>query len=138
MIYRVTDASVIVQWLLPAQFCPLQEKALQFREAFIEQHFAIVVPSLWCYEVGSLLARFAPRRAGELMYHCSKLGMLQVNPGQNLLRKTWRLANRYRVPFYSAAYHALADSNNLELVTADKDYVDKVGDSGRVIYLAEW
>ncbi|MGD8571727.1 MAG: type II toxin-antitoxin system VapC family toxin [Gammaproteobacteria bacterium] len=138
MKYQVTDASVIVQWLLPQEYCPLQQKALLYREAFIEQHFSIVVPSLWCYEVGSILNRFAPRFADDLMAYCSKLGMLQVNPGRKLLHQTWELVNRYQVSFYSASYHALAQSSNLEYVTADKHYLEKLKHDPGVIDLAAW
>ena len=138
MKYLVADASVIVQWLLPEQFCPSQQKALQFREAFIEQHFSIVVPSLWCYEVGSVLNRFAPRHADDLMAYCSRLGLLQVNPGRKLLRKTWQLVNQYNVSFYSASYHALADTSNLEFVTADKSYLERADHPKGVIYLSDW
>lgn len=138
MKYLVADASVIVQWLLPEQYCPLQEKALQLRQGFVEQHFAIVVPSLWCYEVGSVLNRFAPHRADDLMNYCARLGLLQVNPGRRLLRKTWQLVNRYQVPFYSASYHALADNRGLDFVTADDSYLQKLTDRQGVVYLSDW
>lgn len=138
MKYLVADASVIVQWLLPEQFCPLQQKALQFREAFIEQHFSIVVPSLWCYEVGSMLNRFVPRQADDLMAYCSRLGLLQVNPGRKLLRKTWQLVNQYQVSFYAASYHALADTSNLEFVTADNSYLERLDHPRGITYLSDW
>jgi len=72
---------------------------------------------------------------GALSFRFAFLGRVKPPPW---LAKTLELTSRYEVPFYDAAYHAVALIHNGLFVTADTRYVNRVTKSGSVIALSDW
>jgi len=67
-----------------------------------------------------------------------KFGLEEASPSQPWLAKTLELTRRYEVPFYDAAFHALALIHKGLFATADSRYVNRVTEPGSVIALSEW
>jgi hypothetical protein len=53
----VSDASVILKWLLQMDDEPDTGKALLLRDAIIDEHVRVIVPTLWLFEVGNTVTR---------------------------------------------------------------------------------
>lgn len=134
----VPDASVILKWVLPAERETHVDEAMALLDAFSADELALIVPSLWVYEVGNTVTRQHPDTAEEIMADLLALGMEESPYNASLAAQTIRLATRYSVTFYDAAYHALALIHDAVLVSADRRYLRAVASEANAISLAEW
>ncbi len=134
----VPDASVILKWVLPPATEPDVRRALALRDAIATGNVRALVPSLWIYEVGNLLARERPGEASRLLDMLIRFGLADAPRSQAWLDCVLGLTNRYGVTFYDAAYHAHAIVERGVLVTADERYVDRASAAGSVLRLSEW
>ncbi|MGA8598417.1 MAG: type II toxin-antitoxin system VapC family toxin [Bryobacteraceae bacterium] len=134
----VPDASVLLKWVLPSDDEPEADKALLLRTAIRDETVHALLPALWLYEVGNMIARRFPMHASGWLSALMKFGLEEASPSQPWLAKTLELTRRYEVSFYDAAYHALAVIHKGLFVTADSRYVDRVAEPGSVIALSEW
>ena len=96
-----------------------------------------LVPTLWIYEVGNLLARERPGEASRLLDVLVRFGLADAPRSPAWLGGVLKLTKRYGVTFYDAAYHAHAIVERGVLVTADERYVDRVRAAGFVVRLSE-
>ena len=134
----VPDASVILKWVLPPADEPDFERALALRDAIAAGEFQTLVPALWIYEVGNLLARERPDDARQLLEMLLRFGLTTASQSSAWLDRALKLTQRYGVTFYDAAYHAHAIVERGVLITADERYVSRAGEAGFVVRLSEW
>lgn len=134
----VPDASVILKWVLPIADEYGSRQALRLRDALVDDTVRIVVPALWLFEVGNVIARQFPETAARYVDALLKLGLEEAMPSNIWVKKTLELVARYDVTFYDAAYHALALVSGGELVTADERYLARTKAAGAASALAEW
>ena len=134
----VPDASVILKWVLPASEESDTDRALELREAILNESVRALVPSLWWFEVGNTTARRFPALAPAWMAALLKFGLDEAAFSQNWVDRALGLTRLYGVSFYDAAYHALALVRKGVFVTADERYVARVGREGAVVALREW
>ena len=134
----VPDASVILKWVLPQATEPGARHALALRDAIATGSVRALVPALWIYEVGNLLARERPGDASRLLDVLIRFGLAEAPRSPAWLGCVLNLTKRYGVTFYDAAYHAHAIVERGVLVTADERYVDRAGAAGFVSRLSDW
>ena len=134
----VPDASVLLKWVLPSDDEPDTDRALQLRTSILEESVRSLLPSLWLYEVGNMIARRFPAHAVTWMSALMKFELKEAPPTSVWLTTTLELTSKYEVTFYDAAYHALALIHKGTFVTADTRYVKKVADDGNVVALSDW
>ena len=104
----VPDASVILKWVLPLATGLDVRHALALRDAIATGRVRALVPALWIYEVGSLLARKRPGEASRLLDALIRFGLAVAPRSPAWLGCVLTLTKRYGVTFYDAAYHAHA------------------------------
>ena len=134
----VPDASVILKWVLPPATEADMQRALTLRDDIATGNVRALVPSLWIYEVGNLLARERPGEASRLLDVLIRFGLADAPRSQAWLDCVLGLTKQYGVTFYDAAYHAHAIVETGVLVTADERYVDRASAAGFVLRLSEW
>ena len=135
----VVDASTLLKWVLPeaVEECSMQAKAIAV--AALAGRTRLLLPSLWYYEVGNILARRIPEHAAAAMNHLLSLLVPWTQaPTPEILTIALELVRRHGVTFYDASYHALAIASDGVLVTADARNVRKVGASEHVMLLGDW
>lgn len=136
----VPDASVLLKWGLdPLEEDNLEQAAL-LQEAWLDGRIDILLPGIWAFEVGNVLALKKPAHAEELMEIFLGYRIPEVETTPELCRATFRLMKACRVAFYDAVYHAVADMHQGTLVTADEAYHRKTAGAGKgkVVLLREW
>lgn len=62
----------------------------------------------------------------------------EISPDEATVQQTLRLVTTKKVSFYDAAYHAIAIVQRGLSVTADKKYLQAVGNDVHVIHLRDW
>ncbi len=134
----VPDASVILKWVLPAHRETHVEHALALLDAFAREEIELIVPRLWLYEVGNTVTRKNPDGAGEIMRDLLALEMEEAAHDDTFVRETVRLAARYSVTFYDAAYHAVAIARQATLISADERYLRAAAAESHAVALARW
>lgn len=135
----VVDASTLLKWVLPGSDEADVPQANAIAAAALAGRLRLLVPDLWYYEAGNILARRVPAQADGLLRHLDDL----LVPWSRRLTGTTQtlaldLARRHGVTFYDASYHALALASDGVLVTADARYLAKAKADGGVILLADW
>jgi predicted nucleic acid-binding protein len=133
----VPDASVLLKWTLESDNDEDRGQALALKEAWLSGACRIVVPSLWVYEVGNILAIKEPRFAATLLRAVIDLEMEERKPDV-YLGDIYSLTGKYKVTFYDAAYHGLAINSGGTFLTADAAYVRKAQRAGHIRSLRGW
>ncbi|MDP1903981.1 MAG: type II toxin-antitoxin system VapC family toxin [Pseudomonadota bacterium] len=135
----VVDASTLLKWVLPESGEEYLAQANAIAASALSGRLRLLVPSLWYYEAGNILARKIPDQAGAAMDHLvSLLTPWTRPPTPDTQALALELVRRHGVTFYDASYHALAIVGGGMLVTADARYVRKVGASESLMALADW
>lgn len=134
----VPDASVILKWVFAGPVERDREQADAILSGWLDGRLEIVLPHLWVFEVGNVISRKDPARAGELMdvligYRCAV-----EDSTPDLCRAAFELTREFGVTFYDAAYHAVALRRNGTFVTADEAYCRKAAARGGVALLREF
>lgn len=127
----VPDASVILKWVLKDDEMH-REKALAILSGWLGRKYEIIVPSLWCYEVGNILTRRAPVYAGAIMEKLLQYEFPEIKITTPLLSLMIELTQKKKVTFYDAAYHAIAIMEKGKFVTFDKEYYNRTKDIGYI------
>jgi predicted nucleic acid-binding protein len=128
----VTDASVILKWVLDSDDEPGREDAVAILESFVDGNLRLAVPSLWVYEVGNILSRKRPATARDTMTALLDLGLEEVPLGSVLAGRTLELALDKGITFYDASYVAVAENRDAGFVTADRRLAERLGQGFRV------
>jgi predicted nucleic acid-binding protein len=134
----VPDASVVLKWVdrIPGE--KDRERADALLDAWLDGRLEIVLPSLWAYEVGNVLGRYDPSRAGEFMEELLAYRFEEAHPTPDLCRAAFGLMNDHRVTFYDAFYHAVAVHHGGTFITADDAYYRKAHEKGKIALLRVW
>jgi predicted nucleic acid-binding protein len=122
----VTDASVILKWVIGDESEPDQMKAMQLLSAWAAGSVTISAPILWQYEVGNFLGRELPEEAEAKMALLLNLKVRDIELTDNIYRLCFAWMKKYKVTFYDAAYLAVAYDIQATLVTADEKFVKKM------------
>lgn len=122
----VTDASVILKWVIGDENEPDQMKAMQLLSAWAAGSVTISAPILWQYEVGNFLGRELPEEAEAKMALLLNLKVRDIELTDNIYRLCFAWMKKYKVTFYDAAYLAIAYDIQATLVTADEKFVKKM------------
>jgi predicted nucleic acid-binding protein len=130
----VPDASVILKWVLKMEEDHV-EKALALLSSWVAGGTEIVLPSLWVYEVGNIVARKNAERAEEIMALLLDYRFPEARIDAGLMLTSLDLMRRHAVTFYDASYHAVALKAGGTFVTADDAYVRRAGNAGHVLSL---
>ena len=134
----VPDASVLLKWVLPEEREPYAAQAIAIRDAFIAGRIHLLVPSLWFYEVGNVLAAHYPDSAAERLAALAAFRLPEALPTSAWREQIIKLAADHGVTFYDASYHALAAVLDGVFVTADEKYLRKAGPDSHLLGLASW
>jgi predicted nucleic acid-binding protein len=113
------------------------EKALALLSSWVAGETAIVLPSLWVYEVGNIVGRKNAEKAGEIMALLLDYRFPEARTDAGHLLTSLDLMRRHAVTFYDASYHAVALKAGGTFVTADDAYVRRAGDAGHVVSLKD-
>ena len=132
------DASVLLKWVIPGDDGANTAAALSLREEAVSGAIDLVVPQLWIYEVGNALARRFPEQVDDLLASLVDFHLTEAGLDSEWRAQAVSLAATCGVPFYDAAYHAVALARDGVFVTADERYVDRASKVGRVTVLRHW
>ncbi len=120
----VADASFCGAWIFSDESSEAAERLL---EGMLSGSLQLVVPALWQYEMANMLKSGLVRgRLSEsnLVASGRLLGQVPVhavdNPGSGEFARIFKLATRYELSAYDAAYLELSDRLKVELMTADR------------------
>ena len=133
----VPDASVLLKWILRSKDEADRDRALELKAAWVADACELVVPTLWVFEVGNVLALKHPAAAASLLQAMVDLGIREEAP-HGYIGAIVSLMRDHKVTFYDAAYHALAIRHRGTMLTADRAYVKKAAGAGHVTLLNDW
>jgi predicted nucleic acid-binding protein len=133
----VPDASVLLKWVLLSADEDDVARAFEIRAAWLDGRCQLVVPSLWVFEVGNVLALKQPRNASRLLAALVACRFDEADAAR-ITGRACALCAKHGVTFYDAAYHATAIEHGGTLVTADGRYADRTSSSGSVVRLRDW
>jgi len=133
----VTDASVILKWVLGDEKEHDQMKAMQLLKVWAAGNAAISAPTLWQYEVGNFLGREVAEEATEKMDLLLHLKIRTIELSNTMYRACFAWMNKYKVSFYDASYLAVAHELQAVLVTADEKFVKKTRTIDRICLLKD-
>ena len=134
----VPDASVLLKWGLDTLEEDDLEQAALLQEEWLNGRVDLLLPRIWAFEVGNVLALKKPAQAVELMEIFLGYRLPEAETTPELCRATFRLMKACGVTFYDAVYHAVALLRKGVLVTADEAYFQKAAGKGRVVLLRDW
>ncbi len=134
----VPDASVLLKWVLPAAREPQVEQAIALLNAFRDGVVDVLLPSLWIFEVGNVLARNYPDSAKERLAALAALALPEMPLDAAGRELALDMAMRNRTSFYDASYHAIALLHDGRFVTADRRYAEAAGAQGGLVLLSDW
>jgi predicted nucleic acid-binding protein len=133
----VPDSSVLLKWVLESNDEQDRDKAMEIRNAWLSGALTIVVPHLWCFEVGNVLGMKQPALAAPFMEILTQYGF-EEEPAGNVYKKAFDLMKRFNVTFYDAAYHSVAITRSGMMITADDVYYRKTSRAGHISLLQDW
>ncbi len=120
------DASVGAKWFLRDEDGAAEAVALL--DLLGSGHLSIVVPLLFYYEMGNILAvaarrsRVAPATAVAAVCQLGRLH-LRVTPADGQLLPAMAFAQQLGLSFYDATYLAAAEAAGVPLVTCDRQLI---------------
>ncbi len=123
MARAVIDASTLVAALLPEE--PTKDAARSILTRFVEDEIELVAPTLLNYEVANSLLkaeRDRKRRVGSKSIDAmlKELSGLDISLLPVTMEEMVSLARRFDRSSYDASYLALAESEGVPLITADR------------------
>lgn len=121
----VLDASIVVKWIKPHN-----EKDIdQANEYFVQQlqgTIHVCAPALLEYEIHNTIARLTDKKPPILLTFLKNLNIELLPLTDRMTNFCYDLVHSHKITFYDAAYIAVADSLQCDMVTADKKLVDSV------------
>lgn len=115
----VLDASVSAAWAFADETSPLAEKA----QELLRDDYALV-PGIWWYEIRNLLVVNERRQRITADHSAAFMRILSAYPihrdSADQESEIFRIARRYCLSFYDAAYLSLAARHRVPLATLDR------------------
>lgn len=129
----VVDASIVVKW-----FCPEEDSHLSLRllDDCQAGRRRLIAPSLLAYEVANALrynTSLTPERIEQALIALDSLPIATASFGFTALAGICRIARDTGLTVYDAVYLALAVSEGVPLVTADRFLIEKGMAAGLVV-----
>lgn len=134
----VPDASVIIKWAISN---PLEEDthiAMTLLNSWVNGLVNIILPKLWCFEVGNILGLKNMEFAPGIMKVLIGYNFDQQEMNLELAESAFSLMKSYKVTFYDAVYHAVAIYHDGTLLTADDSYIRKAAELGHIMALKDY
>jgi predicted nucleic acid-binding protein len=131
----VVDASVVIPCFVPERFSAAARSWLDAADL-------LLAPELLALECANALwkklrrGEITPGDAGDALEQVLG-GLIELRPAAILARAAFRLASDLAHPVYDCTYVALADAENAELLTADRELVRLTVAGGRNV-IAHW
>jgi predicted nucleic acid-binding protein len=123
----VIDASVILKWVIGNTKEPDQAKAVELLTGWAEGRDDLWAPALWEYEVANFLGRELADDAEKKMEILRRLEIKSVALTDAMVKRCFQWMKTKKVTFYDASYLAVAVETGAVLVTADENFVKKMG-----------
>ena len=134
----VIDASVALKWYLKKNE-EFAEEALQVLSNIVFQSIPALVPAHFYVEVGSTMYRKKPEIARKALQELLELNFIMIEMDRQLINRCDDLLKKYpRLVFYDIVYHAIAQTENAVLITADKEYYEQTKEEGSIILLKDF
>ncbi len=133
----VVDSNVCVNWFMQPRGKRERAAALELLDHVRARKQYVVQPATWRAHVVALLVH--KRNADVHNIVDTLLAIPSRDQGSpDLLRLASELAARFRIDLFEALYHAVAIDKDIELVTANADYVRRAGSLGHIRLLSDW
>jgi len=120
----VLDTSVVIKWFRQGEV--LAGQALALRDAYLDGHIMVSVPSLLAYELANVLRYKSDLTTGQVQEAVQSLfdmGLEWILPSSTVMRRAVEMARAYETTVYDAAFTALAELLNATFITADERLV---------------
>ena len=135
----VLDSSVVIKWF--RRYEVLQEQALKLRRTYLDGRLFIHVPDLLIYEIANVL-RYKPdmnqTRVQQALQSLLDMRMGIEHIGPEMMGRAVEIAYSYGVTVYDAAFVALAEQLESDLITADRGLIQKLHNIPYVCNLADF
>lgn len=118
----VVDASVAIKWFKRLQETQAEEATSIFR-AHGDGIITITVPEIFFYEIPNVLIKrykFPSEEVKDFDSALYGLSVVMVGLTKPLLELAIQITNRFDLSFYDAMYFAVAQSLDIDCVTADE------------------
>lgn len=134
----LVDSSVLVKWFAEEED---SDKALELRHRHLDGEVALVIPDLAFYEVANGLIfshAFSPSKVGLAMQYLADIGLKVIDFDLNVLHVAIETTSECKLAIYDSYFVALADLEDLRLVTADEKAARKTRGISDVVTLGEY
>lgn len=121
---KIIDASIAVKWFAKEQGW---KEALKLKEDYIARKVNLIIPELLFYELINALKYKAANKA-VIFDAINTLFTMQLRVealNEILSKELTEIAMQYNISAYDAAYVALAELFDCELITADEKLINK-------------
>jgi len=121
----VLDASVAVKWFTAE---PGHTQAKATRDKHIQQEIQLTAPDLLLYELANALRynkNLTPEDIKQAVKTINMIGITLIQPTETLINKAIDTAIKHNITIYDASYHALAETLETTLITADEKLAQK-------------
>ena len=136
----VIDSSVALKWWLDDE--EFVDEARFLLNDVVAGEIELVVPELWFYEIANGINTAAKRErisndmAEDFIEELQSVTATLV-PVSSYLTKTYKESTKYSHAIYDIVYMVIAESKQIQFITADKKFCDKVkGEKPFVIHLS--
>jgi predicted nucleic acid-binding protein len=134
----VLDTSVVIKWFRQGEV--LAGQALALRDAYLDGHIMVSVPSLLAYELANVLhykKDLTTDQVQQAVQSLFDMGLEWILPSSAVMRRAIEISRAYDTTVYDAAFAALAESLNAAFVTADERLVRRLEALPFVRFLGE-
>ena len=133
----VIDASVATKWLLPEVD---SSGALSILDAAQASRISLIAPALLGLEFGHVLGKELRRGRCDLatanrLWSAFRSLPITLVSARLLQDRAFEISVTRRITIYDALYLAVADAENVQLITADAGLIAAVGHDRRVVHM---
>ena len=125
----VLDASVAIKTVLPEQD---SDKAVALKNDFVNQLHEFVAPDVFPIEVAHAISRagrrgiLKPAEGTQALRDILQI-LLDLHVSLTLLPRAFEISSQLRIGVYDCLYLALAERENIPLITADQRLLSQKG-----------
>lgn len=122
----VLDASVVTKWYTKEKD---SEAAIEYKDMHVSGKLTIFEPSLLIYEVTNALnynPNFSESDVKESIASLIDLDLKIIEPSKEMIAKIVSLARNYGTSIYDSSYLALGSMLDVNIITADSRFWEKI------------